>query len=233
MLRLHSENGFARIGDDAEHLTTIMMFGRIAIALGETDAAAQLYDALRPFAGMWVVDGIGAVCWGPVELELARLAAALGRDDAAAAHLVKADAAITAAGAPLLESEVAELRTRRGEPQVDTIGESPNPLNQWLREGDFWTLSYAGRTVRIKHAKGIADLKALLPCPVTRSTSPTSTAAMPQTALRRAISGRCSTRPRVRRTDNESGNWRPSWRLRRRSRTSGVPSSCASSGTSS
>ena len=164
MLRLHSENGFARIGDDAEHLTTVAFFGRIAVALGETEAVASLYDALRPFAGMWVVDGIGAVCWGPVDLELARLATALGRDEAAA-HLDDAEAAVVAAGAELFQLDLAELRARQDRTPDVTFVESTAGRNQWLHEGDFWTLCYAGRTVRVKHAKGIADLAALLAAP--------------------------------------------------------------------
>jgi predicted ATPase len=164
MLRLHSENGFARIGDDAEHLTTVAHFGRIALALGETEAVASLYDALRPFAGMWIVDGIAAVCWGPVDLELARMATGLGRDEAAA-HLDDAEAAVVAAGAELLKLDVAELRARLDRPADAQLVESPAGGNQWRREGDFWTLAYAGRTVRVKHTKGIADLTTLLAAP--------------------------------------------------------------------
>ena len=172
LLRLHSDNGFARIGDDAEHLTTLMFFGRITIALGEEDAAALLYEALRPFSRMWVVDGIGAVCWGPVELELARLATGLGLDGAEV-HLEAAAAVIATAWAQVLDRDVAELRAGRGSGPTQGPAQGPadggppgNELrNKWLREGEFWTLSYAGRTVRMKHAKGLADLAVLLAAP--------------------------------------------------------------------
>ena len=168
LLRLHSDNGFARIGDDAEHLTTVTLFGRIAVATGELEAATVLYDALRPFAGMWIVDGIGAVCWGPVELELARLASALGLDEVEA-HLAMAEAEIAAAGAHGLERDVAEIRAGRAQAPGSTSGhglvEGSSYRYEWLREGDFWTLSYAGRTVRMKHAKGLADVAVLIGAP--------------------------------------------------------------------
>ncbi len=169
LLRLHSDNGFERIGDDAEHLATLMSFGRIAIALDEQDAAVLLYEALRPFSGMWVVDGIGAVCWGPVDLELARLAMALGLDEAPM-HLDAADAAIATAQARVLDPDLAELRAGRAPaPGHDAAAAGPprrdELRSEWLREGDFWTLSYVGRTVRMKHAKGLADLAVLLAAP--------------------------------------------------------------------
>ena len=173
LLRLHSDNGFARVGDDAEHLATLTFFGRMAIALDEQDAAALVYEALRPFAGMWVVDGIGAVCWAPVELELARLATALGLDEARG-HLELAAATTTLAGARVLDGDVADLRAGRGPGPAqdlehrDAAAGPPHRegfRNAWLREGEFWTLSYAGRTVRMKHAKGFADLAVLLAAP--------------------------------------------------------------------
>ena len=113
LLRLHSDNGFARIGDDAEHLATLTFFGRMAIALDEQDAAALVYEALRPFAGMWVVDGIGAVCWGT-----GRAGAGPACDGARSrrgrGHLEWRRRRPASAGARVLDGDVADLRAGRG-----------------------------------------------------------------------------------------------------------------------
>jgi hypothetical protein len=66
--------------------------------------------------------------------ETAAAARALGLDSLAAA----ADAAAHAAGAP------------------------PATAGRFARDGGLWTLSYAGATVRMRHAKGLSDLAVLL-----------------------------------------------------------------------
>lgn len=47
------------------------------------------------------------------------------------------------------------------------IAEAPVPLreNVFRREGDVWVLGFAGRTVRLRHAKGLADLARLIAHP--------------------------------------------------------------------
>ncbi len=162
LLALHAGNGFTRIGDDAEHLATLLMFGRTAVALGDRRSMQAMYDAFEPYAGMWVVDGIAAVCWGPVELELARLAAGLGQQASGRRHLDAARRAVEEAGAGGVRGEVALVADALGAaPAVPDAGSVAGPAG-WLSEGDFWSLSYDGTTVRVKDAKGLADLARLL-----------------------------------------------------------------------
>jgi hypothetical protein len=169
MLHAHAVDRFARIGNDAEHLATLTMFGRVALWLGDLDAAACLHTLLFPHSGLWVVDGIAARTWGPVDLELARLEAVLGRTAEAVAHLRSARGSLSAAGARLLEGEADELAARLGAPDEgqpgEEAGDEPVGSCQWRREGELWTLRYDGRTVLMKHAKGLDDLAHLLAQP--------------------------------------------------------------------
>jgi class 3 adenylate cyclase/tetratricopeptide (TPR) repeat protein len=73
-----------------------------AIAVGilrDARAAAQAYDLLRPFSGRWTVVARAAVCWGPVDAYLGRLAATAGLFDEAERHFEDALAACEARGA--------------------------------------------------------------------------------------------------------------------------------------
>lgn len=169
LLRLHAGNRFTRVADDSEYLVTLLMFGRVAAGLGDRSACEAVYDRLLPHAGMWAVDGIAACCWGPVELELARLAVTLGRRSEAAGHHVRARAAVEAVGAPLLLRDVELLGRACAELAGAVPDEQPEAAdvaaNRLVREGQYWTISYAGRTIRMKDAKGLRDLARLLARP--------------------------------------------------------------------
>ncbi len=121
LLELHAGNAFARIGDDSEHLATLLMFGRTAVALGDRSSMQAMYDAFAPYAGMWIVDGIGAVCWGPVELELARLAAGLGQQESGQRHLEAARSAVDEAGAEGVRRELALVAETLGAAPVEPV----------------------------------------------------------------------------------------------------------------
>jgi hypothetical protein len=167
LLKLHADNGFARLGEDGEQLTTLLLFTRVATGLGEATACAALYELLIPHAGLWAVDGIAACCWGPVELELGRLALALDRRSDALDHLGRARVSAQRAGAPLVSAEAASLEQRCG--QLDatgTVADGDAPEgNVFRRDGQFWTLSFRGGTIRMKDAKGLRDLARLISTP--------------------------------------------------------------------
>ena len=120
-------------------------------------------------AGLWAVDGIGACCWGPVDLELGRLALALDRRRDARVHLADARAALEAASAPLLLDDLdgarAAARPRRRARSRRAAPGIADRANVFRRDGQFWTLTYRGRTVRMKDAKGLHDLARLLATP--------------------------------------------------------------------
>lgn len=163
LLRLHAADGFVRLGEDSDYLIALMCFGRVAAGLDELRAAAALYDLFRPHAGLWIVDGIAACCWGPVYLELARLAIVLGRDAEAREHLAAARDAVAGVGASMLIAEVQALEERSsgrsdGPPEEIALGTG----NLFRHDGPFWTLTYGDKAVRIKDAKGLRDLARLL-----------------------------------------------------------------------
>ena len=168
LLRLHTRNGLRRVGDDGEVLVTLIMFGRVAVALGDLDAVGAVYGRLAPFAGLWSVDGIGACVWGPVDLDLGSLALALGRRDDARRHFADARAALARVRAPLLTAGLDAAAAALGDGEVTEAGATLAPAagaNTFRREGQFWTLGYRGRTIRVKDTKGLRDLDRLLAHP--------------------------------------------------------------------
>lgn len=93
------------------------------------------------------------------------LLARRGRGDAerAAALLEEAEADARRLGMPGLLAEVARARSASagGAPRPA----APDGTNVFLREGEFWTLTFAGRTVRLRDTKGLRDVAALLAHP--------------------------------------------------------------------
>jgi hypothetical protein len=63
----------------------IPVWGLVAARLGTPDPAV-LYERLVPYAGQFVVAGMGTACWGSTHLVLAELARRLGDEERAAAH---------------------------------------------------------------------------------------------------------------------------------------------------
>jgi predicted ATPase len=165
LLDLYAATGFARLGDDSDYLVSLLCFGRVAAALGESTPAAILYELFLPHAGLWVVDGIAACCWAPVDLELGRLALTLGRDDDARMHLASARRDIERTGAAQLAEEADSLAQRCGPAERPRVQAETSDPNVFRRDGQFWTLAFEGRTVRMKHAKGVEDLARLLADP--------------------------------------------------------------------
>ncbi|MCY1141047.1 BTAD domain-containing putative transcriptional regulator [Actinoplanes sp. Pm04-4] len=83
----------------------------ISLALGGDLSAA--YESLLPYRGRQIVVGTAGACWGSYDLELARLATALGRDAEAAAHRDAAAALGEAVGSPWQVKEARGQETKR------------------------------------------------------------------------------------------------------------------------
>lgn len=166
LLKLHADNGFARLGDDGEHLTTLVLFGRVAVALDEYETAQRVYELLQPHADLWAVDGIAGCCWGPIDLELARIAVAVDRVPDARTHLTRARVRAEQVDARLLLRDIDTLERRCDDhgPSAPTAPSNApaSATDVFRRDGQFWTLSYDGRTIRMKDAKGLADLARLI-----------------------------------------------------------------------
>jgi hypothetical protein len=129
-----------------------------AAALGRRPLAVRLYDALLPYAGQGVVTAGAVYFYGAVDHYLGLLALTLGRRDLAITHL---EAATT------LHNRVgATAWTARSRDVVAGVGGSDPPVNgEFRRDGDVWTLAFAGRQVSMRDAKGLHDIAALLAAP--------------------------------------------------------------------
>jgi hypothetical protein len=74
-------SGFAR-PLDSEWLIAMAYFADAAVRTRHETAAALLHEKLAPYAGLVVIDGIGAACWSSVDALLASLAPIADREDA-------------------------------------------------------------------------------------------------------------------------------------------------------
>ena len=107
-----ASGGFENIPQDGDWLTTMTLLCEICTAVGDSRRGARLYDAMLPYAGVNVVAGVGVACLGPAARVLGKLAAALGRSDAAARHFERALEISTHVGARPARPQPARLRRR-------------------------------------------------------------------------------------------------------------------------
>ncbi|HMH35455.1 MAG TPA: AAA family ATPase, partial [Streptosporangiaceae bacterium] len=131
--------------------------------IGPHPAARWAYDALSPYAGLIVVEGICAAIRGPVHYHLALLADALGEDEAAARHRAEAVAGARVVGALALAARIEQ--DGAGVPNLSVPDHAPD--HAFRRDGEVWTLAYRGREIRVRDSKGLRDLHALLARPGT------------------------------------------------------------------
>ena len=89
-LQRFAGNGFADISKDANWLFSLACLAEVAAHVGDTTAAAALYELLLPYAGHNVVVGYATACCGSVARQLGVLAATLGRFDEGAGHFEEA-----------------------------------------------------------------------------------------------------------------------------------------------
>jgi tetratricopeptide (TPR) repeat protein len=163
-----------------------------AFALRHRDAAEKAYRLLAPYRDLFGVEGIATICHGSVARHLGALATVLGRYDEAEEHLERALAGNRRAGATVAvahtlgaygamlgergERDRAEAVLREAMTIYRGVGmamrasqleqmlpthEDASP-NIFRRDGEYWTLTFAGRTIRLKDAKGLRDIAALI-----------------------------------------------------------------------
>ena len=143
---------------DSEWLPSMAQVAETIALTGPHPVARWAYDALSPYAGLIVVEGICAAIRGPVDHHLALLADALGEHDAAARHRAAAVAAARVVGALALAARI------EGEAAPVPV---PRAEHAFRRDGEVWTLAYRGREIRLRDSKGLRDLHALLARPGT------------------------------------------------------------------
>jgi hypothetical protein len=136
---------------------SVAFASELAAALGARAACRWLHDALLPHADGAVVVGVAIAFRGAVAHYLGLLAAALDRPEEARAHFEHALAVHERLGA--------RTWAARSRQELAGDGRSPAGGQVFRRDGTLWTLGYAGRTVRMRDAKGLRDLAALLAAP--------------------------------------------------------------------
>jgi hypothetical protein len=152
---------------DSEWLASVAQVAETLALTGPHPVARWAYDALAPYAGLFVVEGICAAVRGPVHRHLALLADALGDRDTAAAHRAEAVAQARALGAAALVTRIQREGAGSGPAPVGSAPVSAAPDHVFRRDGEVWTLGYAGREIRLRDSKGLRDLHALLTRPGT------------------------------------------------------------------
>ena len=159
--------GMRALARDSEWLPVVAQVAETLALIGSADphpAARWAYDALAPYAGLFVVEGIGAAVRGPVHRHLALLADVLGDREAAAAHRTEAVAQARALGATALVARIereARPSPAAGDRPEQAAGDG-GPDQVFRRDGEVWTIGYGGRQVRLRDSKGLRDLHALL-----------------------------------------------------------------------
>jgi len=92
---------FAGIPQDGDWMIAMALLADLCADLEDAERSRALYELLAPYSGRQVVVGFAAVCLGPVDRLLGRLAAVDGRSDRAATHFESALAAAAGLRAPL------------------------------------------------------------------------------------------------------------------------------------
>ncbi|MEV6975882.1 AAA family ATPase, partial [Kitasatospora sp. NPDC093806] len=130
---------------------------------GATGLARTVYDALAPYAGLLVVEGIGAAVRGPVDRHLGLLATVLGERPAAQRHFATALATAHALGA----ARLAERITHESAPAEPPATARSDGDQLFVLQGELWQIRFAGQEVRLPDSKGLRDLAVLLARPGT------------------------------------------------------------------
>ena len=142
---------------ESKALVASAAFARGSVRLAEGDAAgaeSSFYEAVR----LW--NEVGA----PYEAAHSRIGLAAahrvsGNEQAAALEQSAARAILEAIEAPSMAPQVTAVHQEPTEAQVTSSA------NVFLREGDYWTVTFEGDTVRVRDLKGMRYLARLLADP--------------------------------------------------------------------
>lgn len=163
----------------------------VAAEVSDRAAAAQLYEALRPYAGRLVVWGGANFVNGPASYFLGLLATQLGKADLAVAHfgdaidmaerigaqalariLVAFGDALASRGGDGDEQQAADLQRRaldiaRRLDLTPLLRRLVTPAGEWAlrRDGDTWLLEAGDERARLADSRGLQHLRALLAVP--------------------------------------------------------------------
>jgi tetratricopeptide (TPR) repeat protein len=175
---------------DGNWLATVCQVAETLALVGPHPVAGWVYEALTPFAELFVVEGTAAALRGSVHRQLGQAAAALGHRAEATEHFRRAVDADERAGLPALAALGRQQAASAG---VDALGrqqaanagldvpvgragglaatslmggpDGDGKGNVFRLDGETWTVRFAGRTVGVRDSKGMHDLARLLTHP--------------------------------------------------------------------
>jgi hypothetical protein len=150
-----ADAGFATLPEDAEYFSSLLGCVEAALFLRDVGGARRLIELLRPYEAAWIVDGIGAACWGVVGEWLSRLAELVGDPGNADRWRRQAEDAYRAADAR------GPLR------RVTQHQRPPEKQAELRREPGGWVVSWNGRQAAVPTLKGLHDLAVLVARPGT------------------------------------------------------------------
>lgn len=156
--RLASE-GLRAPRADSEWLVNLAQLADASVALQHHGLATAVYNAMEPYAELFVVEGIGAAVCGVAAHYLALTAGVLGRDGEAARFASLAEELHRAAGVFVPPPPL--------RPAAEIALEASPDVAAFRMEGGIWALVYGGTTVRLRDSKGLRDLAVLLRSPGT------------------------------------------------------------------
>jgi hypothetical protein len=191
-LERHAGRDFGDLPHDSFWILHLCGLAEACVLSEDSRRGADLYGLLLPFADRNAVSVIQQP-FGPVALRLGMLATMLGRWDEAEGHFRTAvercrrlrsrafNARILSEHAKMLlargekgdERRAAQLLHDAGELRVELGIEAPperpvaaaSSSASFRREGDFWTIVYGSRTLRLRDVKGLRYLAFLLGSP--------------------------------------------------------------------
>jgi tetratricopeptide (TPR) repeat protein len=106
---------FADVTEDLDWLVTMSLLADVYADLGDDTRGGELYELLLPYQSVSVVIGFAAACEGPIARVLGRLAAVIGRPQAADGHFQRALEMAERLRAPLLKARTeADMARARG-----------------------------------------------------------------------------------------------------------------------
>ncbi|MEV6874202.1 AAA family ATPase [Amycolatopsis sp. NPDC051128] len=148
-----------RLGEaprDSEWLPMLSQIAETVAIIGDHPLCRPVYAWMSPFAGRFVVEGIGAALRGPVSWYLSLLAKASGDADVAKSHAETALAAARSVGATWLAGRI--------ERELGASAPAAGP-DVFAEDGVLWLLRFGGHDARLSGSKGLRDLACLLARP--------------------------------------------------------------------
>jgi hypothetical protein len=163
--------GFGELPRDEDWLFGMTLIAELCAHLGDSRRAATLHELLLPYADRMALSPPN-VSTGSVSRSLGLLLATMARWDEAEQHFRTAQEAHVRMGArpwfARTERDHGRMLLRRDGASKASPAPPPAPVtsridgNAFRREGEYWSITYEGKLLRFKDAKGLHYIARLL-----------------------------------------------------------------------